>query len=434
MRIVLFLSSAVVLAFTALAFFEENLTADWRAHQLEYRRLLAERSAWAEPPEIRLRQVYLPEMRRVDRCVTCHVAIEDSAFTDVDNPLKTHPGNYLENHPPQKFGCTVCHDGQGRATNWADAAARSDDAHWSKPLLGSPFLEASCYRCHRGSLEQTPHYGRGRRLFETGGCLGCHQRDGRGGYLAPELRGLGDAAFQLKTPTAERREELLGRFDNNRNLAYIYESVRFPSAQPEDSVMIDYGFADEDAIALAVYLKSLTEPLPGMALVPEPRQKPLPIGERGRRVFELYCRACHGPQGSGGVENPNYLNGTIPGLDLLAERMFLYEREDAETFIAAIEEFGAPPVASPEGGAPEGEETQPDPARAFPSLDLPRLPVVLAQYTAIRETILDGNPAGKLDPEGPTPFNMPSWRRSIPEDDIDAVIVYLISIYEFEDY
>ncbi len=43
-------------------------------------------------------------------------------------------------------------------------------------------------------------------------------------------------------------------------------------------------------------------------------------------------------------------------------------------------------------------------------------------------------PAGKLDPEGPPPFNMPSWRRSIPEDDVDAVIAYLISIYDFDDY
>ncbi len=74
------------------------------------------------------------------------------------------------------------------------------------------------------------------------------------------------------------------------------------------------------------------------------------------------------------------------------------------------------------------------PSATFPDLDLPRLPVVLAQYTAIRGVIANGNPAGKLDPEGPTPFNMPSWQKSIPAEDIDAVIAYLVTTYGFEEY
>ncbi len=60
--------------------------------------------------------------------------------------------------------------------------------------------------------------------------------------------------------------------------------------------------------------------------------------------------------------------------------------------------------------------------------------MVLAQYNAIRQVILNGNPSGKADPEGPAPFNMPSWRKSLTEDEVDSLIAYLVSIYEFEEY
>ncbi len=60
--------------------------------------------------------------------------------------------------------------------------------------------------------------------------------------------------------------------------------------------------------------------------------------------------------------------------------------------------------------------------------------MVLAQYNAIRQVILNGNPSGKADPEGPAPFNMPAWRKSLTEQEVDSVIAYLVSLYEFEEY
>lgn len=419
MKIILYVSSFLVLVFTGAYFVEENFSAEWRSYQLQYRRLLEERSGndtleSGDSFPIKLRQIYLPEMNRVDRCITCHVSIEDPSFANEKNPLKAHPGNYLEVHDVERVGCTICHDGQGRAISRADAFAMDDGKYWDKPVLPPPFLEANCYRCHSDTLAQTPTYNRGKRIFETGGCLGCHQRDGKGGYLAPEYRGLGDASFQLKHPTDSLRTELLARFHNNRNLAYIYESVRYPTAQPANSVMIDYGFSHEDAIAITVYLKSLTAPEPGVTRLPEAKKPTLSLLERGEKTFQLYCRACHGSKGEGGVKNPNYANDEIPALDLIAERMFLYEKEDAEVLIRALEEFG-------------------DLTLADPQPDIPRFPLVLAQYHAIKEVIVNGNPAAKLHPEGPSPFNMPSWRKSIRVEEINAVIAYLISTYDFEE-
>jgi cytochrome c553 len=235
---------------------EENISSECRTWQLEYRRLLAAKGGGADVP-IQLRQIYLPEMNRVDRCVTCHLAIDDPRFNDEANPLKAHPGDYLDTHDPDVFGCTVCHDGQGRATNWNDAAAVTDGTYWPKPLLKAPFIEANCYRCHAEPLAQTPTYNRGADLFTTNACLTCHAIDGKGGRMAQDLAGIADADFHLKHPSTQLRDELLPQFNNNRNLAFLYEAVRFPAAQPPDLAMVDYGFTHEDSIALTVYLKSL---------------------------------------------------------------------------------------------------------------------------------------------------------------------------------
>ena len=39
----------------------------------------------------------------------------------------------------------------------------------------------------------------------------------------------------------------------------------------------------------------------------------------------------------------------------------------------------------------------------------------------------NGACAGKRDPKGPAPFNMPSWRKSLTDDEVSAAIAYLVS-------
>src|SRR5207253_2806593 len=61
---------------------------------------------------------------RVDRCMSCHAGINKAGFEDQPNPWKTHPRRelYLGKHPPEKFGCTPCHGGQGPAVNSVETA------------------------------------------------------------------------------------------------------------------------------------------------------------------------------------------------------------------------------------------------------------------------------------------------------------------------
>lgn len=138
------------------------------------------------------------------------------------------------------------------------------------------------------------------------------------------------------------------------------------------------------------------------------------VAERGQAVFTQYgCGGCHGAEGKGGVENPNYVLGTVPALNEMADRLMLFEREDAEAFAKMIED----------GTSPHALRDKP------PFAGYPRF---LAQYDAVIGVIKNGAKAAKKDPNGPEPpFQMLAW--SLTDEEIDTVLVYLVSLYPWEE-
>ncbi len=153
MKLISCLSSVAIIIFCGLYLYHENITPDWRHYQLTYFKITKSPGDFSITPDttsypLGLSQIWLPKMNRVDRCISCHAAIEDPIFNQNKNPLKVHPKNYFKAHDPQKYGCTICHDGQGRAINFKDSSADDPATFWSKPLLRPPFIEANCYRCH----------------------------------------------------------------------------------------------------------------------------------------------------------------------------------------------------------------------------------------------------------------------------------------------
>jgi len=92
------------------------------------------------------------EKEQVDRCPTCHMGADSANYTDPSIPrqFRTHPfrSTLFRSHPIEKFGCTSCHQGEGRAT---DSMAHSGfvfhpteerprwdlegDKFWEDPLL-----------------------------------------------------------------------------------------------------------------------------------------------------------------------------------------------------------------------------------------------------------------------------------------------------------
>ena len=117
-------------------------------------------------------------------------------------------------HSMEKFGCTICHAGQGSATNFTLASHTPNDAaqeadwkkdhdwesihHWDFPMLSKRFVESTCVKCHhqmtdlirQGAKEEAPKLLRGYNLVKENGCFGCHEISGMkaGRPIGPDLR------------------------------------------------------------------------------------------------------------------------------------------------------------------------------------------------------------------------------------------------------
>ncbi len=307
MKKLLLVSSCAVIVLLAVAMTNEIARPAWKGYQKQYAAALHARAAAtgkkAVDYPIQLRQIVLPELNRTDRCVSCHVAMEDPGMKGQPNPLAPHPGKFLDDHDVERYGCTICHDGQGRAVNARDAHA-AGIPFWERPRLEGALAQANCARCHRADMpESATAYRRGEQVFVSNGCMGCHVVRGKGGHLGPELTNIGNASFYEKAPSKKNRHRLLAKFHGNVNLAYLYESVKEPKAQPKDSAMVDYKFSDQDADAVTIYLKSLRDDAVPEAYVARPKPRRQGSADTpllaGRRLYLLYCSACHGKTGEG---------------------------------------------------------------------------------------------------------------------------------------
>jgi len=123
----------------------------------------------------------LGEYERVDRCMTCHQGIDRAEFAGSEKLVfRTHSDHerIFKKHPIDRFGCTSCHDGQGRALN--EKEAHEGDKHFHSPLLAGAMVEASCARCHDNAplVTMAPSALEGARLFSERGCVSCHKVEG----------------------------------------------------------------------------------------------------------------------------------------------------------------------------------------------------------------------------------------------------------------
>jgi mono/diheme cytochrome c family protein len=134
---------------------------------------------------IDIRQIHVPEAGLVDRCESCHLGIrEPLTLTAADMGNKpvfaSHPGRaLLAVHDPERFGCSLCHNGNGSATSSVEKA-HGTNRDWPWPLFAKEDREAGCLQCHRADrvLELAPVLTRGRDLYQMKGCVGCHRYEG----------------------------------------------------------------------------------------------------------------------------------------------------------------------------------------------------------------------------------------------------------------
>ena len=150
----------------------------------------------AEAWDPKIVQINVPEANIVDRCESCHMgAREPVKLTAAAMSLKgkkpdeyaraftSHPEpDLLKTHDPDKFGCSPCHQGNGRATTSVEKA-HGNYEHWLWPLFPRGNLEAGCQTCHAADMVLVTNdvgwtLSEGKDLFRQRGCVGCHRYEG----------------------------------------------------------------------------------------------------------------------------------------------------------------------------------------------------------------------------------------------------------------
>jgi nitric oxide reductase subunit C len=200
------------------------------------------------------------------------------------------------------------------------------------------------------SMKTIPGPQAGRRLFEEKGCIGCHAVGGKGGTVGPAL------------------DEVGKRHDPQ----WISAHFRNPVAVSPGSVMPQFNFNEQEIRALTEFLLSLSDTnIIGFMKFPSLMT---PI-DRGRAVYRKYgCAGCHGPEGKGGVPNPNAKTAQqVPGLQFVSQG---YTKDEMKKRIL-------------------------DGQREIPAMDAKK---------------------------PPAPLYMPAWRGKLAQGELEDLIEYLTSL------
>src|SRR5258706_20829 len=130
------------------------------------------------------------------RCESCRMGIRETVkITAASMALKgkkpdeyaraftSHPEpDLLKIHDPEKFGCSPCHQGNGRATTSVEKA-HGNYEHWLWPLFSTGNYKSGCKICPSADMVLVTNdigwtLTEGKDLFRQRGCTGCHRYEG----------------------------------------------------------------------------------------------------------------------------------------------------------------------------------------------------------------------------------------------------------------
>ena len=293
--------AAVVVAVAASALILIVLLHRAGTHEADaFKQAQVSMPAGPQPPEIL--SIVNKELGVNDRCISCHQFTATSTLPALGTRKvsageggagttnKTeggkeapawrwtgeHPGGWLKWHPPEVFGCTPCHGGNGLGATYIRAAhaapgADRQDGNWQdgKRMAAGSALYARCGACHAGDyVAGAEQLGRGRVLIRELNCAGCHEV---GRNLAATRKGPSLAKVGQKLTL-----ELLESWPNE-----VHE-------WDASSRMPQFNLGEDERLALAAYLANGLSPLDAKAggLVGD--------GDAGLEIIrQARCANCH---------------------------------------------------------------------------------------------------------------------------------------------
>jgi len=269
----------------------KDFRAEWKRYKRSYvkfaqgrpdtKRLLADYSP-------NMDQVWLPAMNVTDRCTTCHQGITQPtlADTNVPQPFRAHPPIP---HNVRDWGCTVCHRGQGLATEVTEA--HETTLAWEQPILPAHFLQASCGTCHQSDIKESPQLAHGRELLSRLNCHGCHKLNNvEKPMLGPDLSSVG---YKVT------REWIYKWLKEPRTLLDKDGNVTVNGVENEDeSRMPKFHLTEDELKALSGFLSvQKARPLESYkinpAVVATWGKKPDLLSQGEVRFRQMMCTTCH---------------------------------------------------------------------------------------------------------------------------------------------
>src|SRR5436190_2142023 len=265
-------------------------------------------------PTLKVQQIILPNVvddvnfirvPKMDRCQTCHLAIDKKGYEKYPQPFTTHPdlATYLggsSTHPIDKVGCTVCHEGMGQSVSFRDAAHMPSNEkqkeewekkyHWEEPhlwdfpMLPVKMTEASCVKCHKQQvyIPKAENLNVAYATYERAGCYACHKTRGFDTNVrkpGPILTKIDSKLTQdwvknwIRNPRAVKPTTWMPRFWYNSNNSSPEDAVR---NEAEIGGIAAYLFANADKHEFAV-----KNPAHGDA-------------KRGEQIVkDVGCQGCH---------------------------------------------------------------------------------------------------------------------------------------------
>ena len=139
-------------------------------------------------------QLNVNEFGIVDRCEVCHLGTREPLVIkasdmapggpgkkpdDLANAFVSHPRKeLLQIHNPERFGCSACHGGNGRATTSVEKG-HGRNPFWLHPLFHKENTEAGCQMCHANDrvTQGADTLNLAKDLFYQRGCVGCHRME-----------------------------------------------------------------------------------------------------------------------------------------------------------------------------------------------------------------------------------------------------------------